>query len=153
MTDLDPDLVSVTCPECGATASVRAGRRTASDFCPSCDYPLFWARPQVAEAAPDQTDDARWRAPGVSGASSTASLACPECAELNVPTATHCVRCGAAMTPPPPPPEPPPPPPVVVVQAPPERILVPCSHLPTWLVVLLTALVTIPLTLLVVWLL
>lgn len=153
MTDLDPDLMSVTCPECGATSSVRAGRRMASDFCPACDYPLFWARPQSVSAGDTMTDDARRRAPGASGSAVTASLHCPRCAELNLPSAVECVRCGAPMNPPPEPPEPPPPPPVVVVQAPPERILVPCGHPRTWLVVLLTALVTIPLTLLVVWLL
>jgi hypothetical protein len=150
VTELDSGGVEVTCPECGALATVRAGRRTAGDFCPSCDYPLFWARPQAVTGPAVRTDDALRRAPGASGSLVPTSLACPECAELNLPSAVVCVRCGAPMTPPPPPPEPPPPAPVVVVHAPPPPPE-PCGHPPTWLVVLITAAVTVLLTLWVVW--
>lgn len=153
MSELDADVVAVTCPECGAPAQVRAGRRASGDFCPSCDYPLFWARPQAPDAGAGPTDDARRRAPGASGSALAATLACPECAELNVPTAERCVRCGADLTPPPPAPEPPPPPPAEVVYVEQRvEVPVPCDHLPTWLVVLLTAMVTVPLTLLLLWL-
>ncbi|MCR6705645.1 MAG: hypothetical protein NVV66_13445 [Cellulomonas sp.] len=154
MTDVDAsrDTLEVTCPECGATAHVQAGARLASDFCPQCDYPLFWARPSSAPLSDEETDDARWRAPGASGSALSATLACPVCAELNTPVAVTCVRCGSSMIPPPPvpPAAPPPPAPVVVVQAPPE--LIPCNHPDTWWVVVVTATVTAALTLLLVWL-
>ena len=147
------DSVSMACPECGTVSVVHADRRLASDFCPSCDYPLFWARPSsVAPVADDGSDDALRRAPGASGSVLATSVACPVCAELNQPRATHCARCGADMDPPPPPlPAPPPAPePVVIVQpAPPPE---PCGHPRTWVVVLATALATVALTLLVVWL-
>lgn len=153
MTDLDEprDTLEVTCPECGAVARVRAGARLASDFCPQCDYPLFWARPLAAPAPDEDLDDARWRAPGASGTALAATLACPACAELNTPVATHCVRCGASMTPPPPerPAPPPPPAPTVVVRVP---ELIPCRHPDTWWVVVITAAATAALTLLLVWL-
>ncbi|GEL95055.1 hypothetical protein [Cellulomonas composti] len=154
MTDLDAtgDMLQVTCPECGTVSAVRATARLASDFCPSCDYPLFWARPQSSALAEDESDDARWRAPGASGSVLASTLACPSCAELNSPTAVTCVRCGESMTPPPPAPvpAPPAPQPVVVVQAPPEQI--PCDHPDTWWVVVLTATVSVAVTLLIVWL-
>jgi predicted RNA-binding Zn-ribbon protein involved in translation (DUF1610 family) len=158
MTNLDErpgagvDDLDVTCPECGTVTRVRADRRLASDFCPTCDYPLFWARPSSSAVPDEEGDDARWRAPGASGALAASTLACPACSELNVPTAVRCVRCGSSMTPPPPPVEPPPPAPaplVIVRQAPPE----PCGHPDTWMVITLTAVVTATLTLLLVWLL
>jgi len=148
----DPaDAFTVTCPECGTVCYLRNGTRLASDFCPGCDYPMFWARPSTAAAVADTGDDALRRAPGASGAAAVATLACPACHELNLPTVAHCVRCGASMTPPPAPPVPPlpEPAPVVVVQAPP---VVRCDHLPTWLVVLVTATASVGLTLLAVWL-
>ncbi len=154
MTDVDAsrDTLEVTCPECGAVAHVQAGARLASDFCPQCDYPLFWARPSSAPLTDEETDDARWRAPGASGSALSATLACPVCAELNTPVAVTCVRCGSSMTPPPPvtPAAPPPPAPVVVVQAPPQ--LIPCNHPDTWWVVVLTAAATAAVTLILVWL-
>ncbi|WP_029290674.1 hypothetical protein [Cellulomonas sp. HZM] len=147
----DAATLAVTCPECGTVTRVRADRRLASDFCPSCDYPLFWARPSAGPAVDEQGDDARWRAPGTSGTFAAAPLACPACAELNVATAAVCVRCGASMTPPPPVVvAPPPPAPVVVVQAPPEQI--PCRHWPTGWVIVVTAAVTAAVTLAIVWL-
>jgi hypothetical protein len=146
----DDDTVMVTCPECGTVCYLRAGSRLASDFCPSCDYPVFWARPSGAATVEDRGDDAMRRAPGASGAASVATLACPSCSELNLPAARTCVRCGASMTPPPAPPAPPlpEPAPVVIVQTAPP---VPCGHPPTWLAVLTTAVATAGLTLLAVW--
>ena len=44
---------SSACPECGTVSTVHADRRLATDFCPTCDYPLFWARPSVAAAGVD----------------------------------------------------------------------------------------------------
>ncbi|OIQ84949.1 double zinc ribbon [mine drainage metagenome] len=103
-----PAEVTIVCPECGAPSTVSLARRDAGDFCPICDYPMFWARPQDRKgAAQDGVDDARWRSPGASGASLIATVPCPACRELNVPSAVVCVRCGADMNPPPPPePEP-----------------------------------------------
>lgn len=145
--------VVIPCPECGTPSPVHTDQRLATDFCPTCDYPLFWARPSVAPpGAEGRTDDALRRSPGASGTATPATLACPVCAELNVPTAAVCVRCGADLNPPPPPPPDPPPAPqpVIIVQPPPPPE--PCGHPRTWVVVLVTALVVIPLTLLVVWL-
>ena len=39
------DSIVLACPECGTVSTVHADRRLATDFCPTCDYPLFWARP------------------------------------------------------------------------------------------------------------
>src|SRR6478735_4787900 len=110
----DPsDSLVLACPECGTVSAVHADRRLASDFCPTCDYPLFWARPSSGAGLGDgSSDDALRRAPGASGNALSATLACPACAELNVPGARNCVRCGSLMDPPPPPPEPPLPEPV-----------------------------------------
>ena len=99
--------VSITCPECGAPATMDPSRRDASDFCAHCDFPLFWSRERipVGEAA-DAGEDALRRLPGALGRVVIASVPCPHCNELNLPSAMYCVRCGLAMqyTPPPPPP-------------------------------------------------
>lgn len=113
-----PAEVTIVCPECGTASPVALARRDADDFCPTCDYPLFWARPQDRTVPPqDGPDDARRRSPGASGALLLATAPCPVCEELNLPSAVVCVRCGADMVPPPPPvPVPlPVPQPVVVV--------------------------------------
>jgi len=143
----------IACPECGTPSPVHTDQRLATDFCPTCDYPLFWARPSVPPAgAAGRAEDALRRSPGASGDAVPATLACPACAELNVLLASHCVRCGADMDPPPPPPPPAPPAPepVVIVTPPPPPE--PCGHPRTWVVVLATAAVTVAVTLLVVWL-
>jgi hypothetical protein len=144
------DSLVLACPECGTVSTVHADRRLASDFCPTCDYPLFWARPSSSGGLDlDASDDALRRAPGASGNALSATVACPACAELNVPTAVTCVRCGSLMNPPPPPPPPPlpepAPAPVVIT------VTEPCDHPPTWLVVLCTGIVAAGLTLMVVW--
>ncbi len=103
--------VAITCPECGASAMVELTRREALDFCARCDFPLFWARDQVVFSDPvDSNDDALRRLPGTLGKVVIASEPCPHCNEPNLPTATHCVRCGlrmqASAAPPPPQPRP-----------------------------------------------
>jgi len=129
MTDHSADraTVSLTCPECGASGVVDPSRRDAVDFCPSCDFPLFWAREQVVIGEQsDAGDDSLRRLPGALGRQVIASVPCPHCSEPNLPSATVCVRCGLSMTvveqpPPPPPPAPAPPPapePVVVEEEP-----------------------------------
>lgn len=150
MTDI-ADGTTITCPECGTVCAAPGapGARLASDFCPTCDYPLFWARPVAPVVDADAGDDALRRAPGASGTAAVATVACPACAELNLPSARTCVRCGSSMTPPPPPPAPPlpePAPVIVVQEAPP----VPCGHPRTWLVILVTAVTSVAFTLLLV---
>lgn len=136
-------LVEVACPGCGTLAHVHADRRTAADFCATCDLPLFWAGPrsQVPELGDDDGLDARYRAPGVVGTSQHGALGCPQCGEQNQATWGACVRCGAELDPPPPvtvvPPPAPAPPQVVTVERPAD-----CEHPPAWVVALVTALVT-----------
>ncbi len=147
------DSIVIACPECGTVSTVHADRRLATDFCPTCDYPLFWARPSASAVDDARSSDALRRAPGASGNATTETLGCPSCGELNKVTAVTCVRCGSPMDPPPPPPPPPlpepAPAPVIIYQTAPAE---PCGHPRTWLVVLCTALATVALTLLVVWL-
>ncbi|SDC59860.1 hypothetical protein SAMN05216410_1990 [Sanguibacter gelidistatuariae] len=117
---------SVTCPECGTPSDIMNGRRDASDFCPSCDFPLFWSSTAIAvRGADDDSGDALRRLPGTSGKGVSYSVPCPTCGELNLPTAWVCLRCAGSMTPPPPPvlapvpqpvPAPPPPTPVVPLE-------------------------------------
>ena len=114
--------VAINCPECGAAGSVDPTRRDAGDFCAHCDFPLFWAKDRVSIGEPSEAgEDALRRLPGALGRVVIASVPCPHCNELNLPTATYCVRCGLSMqllpAPPPPPapvvlpaPTPPPPP-------------------------------------------
>lgn len=120
---------SVTCPECGTPSDIMNGRRDASDFCPSCDFPLFWSGSAIAaRTAVDDSDDALRRLPGTSGKGVNYSVPCPSCGELNLPTAWVCLRCAGSMTPPPPPapapvPQPmpaPAPAPVVPLEEPPR---------------------------------
>lgn len=112
----------LTCPECGTSASVTVNRREASDFCRTCDYPLFWTPSRVYyDHAGRSADETLRRLPGTVGRATVASLACPHCAEPNALTALTCVRCGLLMHPVPELPEPepvyaPPPPPTVYVE-------------------------------------
>lgn len=77
-----PAEVTIVCPECGTASAVALARRDADDFCPTCDYPLFWARPQDRTVPPqDGPDDARRRSPGASGALLLATVPCPVCEE------------------------------------------------------------------------
>ncbi|MCV2395220.1 hypothetical protein OEB99_12955 [Actinotalea sp. M2MS4P-6] len=129
------DETTIVCPECGTPTVVDLSRRDSDDFCPRCDYPLFWARPRDrSEAPPEDTDGYLRRAPGASGNTLTATMPCPECGELNDPTADVCVRCGADMNPAPPPePEPlPVPEPAVIVLPEPIREADPPQPFPWW---------------------
>ncbi|HEY0166535.1 MAG TPA: hypothetical protein VGB75_05775 [Jatrophihabitans sp.] len=132
--------VAITCPECSASAMVELTRRDALDFCPRCDFPLFWARDQVVFSDPvDSDDDALRRLPGTLGRVVIASAPCPHCNEPNLPTATLCVRCGLTMqaSAPPSPPRPRPAP----LPEPPMEPLEDASHRWwIWLVVVLTLL-------------
>jgi hypothetical protein len=112
----------LSCPECGAMQQVSLSRRDASDFCRSCDYPLFWTPARVQRDRDDAGSDLSLRRlPGTVGRATIASLRCPHCFEPNAVTAQTCVRCGLPMVvaEQPPPPTvyvpPPPPPPVQLV--------------------------------------
>lgn len=131
--------VTLPCPECGTRVTISSGQRSANDFCPTCDFPMFWAR--ASDAPPSLADDgdSTRRSPGVYGARQSARIACGACFEPNAPEALVCLRCGASMlvsiVPQPIVPEPQPP--VTVV----EHVV--CGHRPTWQIVLLTASISV----------
>jgi len=122
---LEPATREVTCPECGHPARVTLNRRSATDFCARCDFPLFWIPSQVVLEDRGIGDSLR-RLPGAVGRQSVGTAACPACSEQNLLGADVCIRCGASMEPtvllqaplvaPPPAPEPEP-----VVEAEPSR--------------------------------
>lgn len=89
---------SVACPGCGQPATVSMNRRVAADFCPRCDYPLFWTPSEVI-VDPRSSGESLRRLPGAVGQQRVGSVACPACSELNVVSAVTCVRCGALMRP------------------------------------------------------
>lgn len=93
----DVDREWVTCPECGEASMIDPAQRRAEDFCPNCDFPLFWARAAVVAMAGDATGASLRRLPGTVGRAATASVACPHCGEPNSPVAINCVRCGRPM--------------------------------------------------------
>lgn len=136
----------VTCPECGTMAEVSPARREASDFCPSCDFPLFWARSTVILPSSAATGASLRRLPGTVGKASTAFIPCPHCGEPNSPAAQICVRCTLSMIlvvpPPPPPPVYVPPPPLPPLEPEPER-----SQWIWWVIIAVLTLVILGFTL------
>lgn len=135
--------LTLMCPDCGAMVTTTPGGRSSGDFCPQCDFPMFWARPSDLTQPVASSDDALRRLPGVDGTRAPTQVSCPSCAELNPPEAAICLRCARPMvlptpTPAPEPPAPQPPAPVVVVEE-----IVECHHWPTWLVALVSVLVTL----------
>lgn len=102
----------VVCPECGTSAQVTLNRREAGDFCPRCDFPLFWVRSEVLLDRAGAEESLR-RLPGTAGRRSVGSASCPTCTEANPVTASTCLRCGGPM-------ELPPAPRIIVAQPPPE---------------------------------
>lgn len=90
----------LTCPECGTVASVTLNRRDATDFCRSCDYPMFWTPARVyTDNMARAAQEALRRLPGTVGRATVASRTCPHCAEPNALSAQFCVRCGLDMDP------------------------------------------------------
>ena len=90
----------IDCPQCGTQGSVDLARRDATDFCRTCDYPLFWARERIVPPVGETVADAGLRRlPGTVGHAALAALACPVCTEPNQPTASVCVRCGSDLHP------------------------------------------------------
>jgi hypothetical protein len=126
---------TVTCPECGTIASIAMRRRESSDFCRTCDYPLFWLPSRVVlDSGDDVSDGSLRRLPGTVGKATVASLACPHCDEPNAVSAQLCVRCGLSMHPVAPPPAP-----EIVYMPPrlPEPVVIPQkTHIPWWVWVL-----------------
>lgn len=110
----------ITCPECGETSVIDPAQRRAEDFCPHCDFPLFWARSAVVAMAGDATGASLRRLPGTVGRAATAFVACPHCGEPNSPIAVVCVRCGRPMVIEAPDPEPEPEPEPVFEEPEPE---------------------------------
>jgi hypothetical protein len=89
----------LSCPGCAAVVDLPNLNRSSEEFCPSCDFPLFWAG---AGARPDEEGSlalAVRRRPGSSGHQLVATETCPECQELNKPSNVYCHRCGAEMHP------------------------------------------------------
>jgi hypothetical protein len=133
-------MADIACPECGLVTSLIAIRRAAEEFCPHCDYPLFWAPTAVPLAIGSAASDATLRRlPGAGGRVLIGTLVCPECGEHNPMSGVDCIRCNSPLFPiyeepqpePPPPPLPPPPPPPAEARS------------WWWLVILLTAIVAV----------
>ena len=119
----------INCPGCGTVSHFDELRRSAGEFCRSCDYPLFWARSTLVTAGggPADADTGLRRLPGTAGRTTVATVTCWACQEPNLLAATICVRCGSDLAgPPAPPPPPPEPEPVVeVVEVAPEPTPIP----------------------------
>lgn len=111
----------IFCPECGHQSDLVSIRRSSEEFCPQCDYPLFWVSSTVPTTTPGANSDTTLRRlPGAGGRHRVGSKVCPECGELNPLAEIHCLRCTAELDPKPveapvvvvAPPPPPPPAPV-----------------------------------------
>ncbi|HEY5663222.1 MAG TPA: hypothetical protein VIS05_04220 [Ilumatobacter sp.] len=133
-----PDIV---CPECSQVTSLVAVRRAAEEFCPQCDFPLFWAPSAVPMATPGSSNAATMRRlPGAAGRRQIGTKVCPACGELNPLTETHCVRCSTDLDPKP---APPPPEPVPVIrELEPEPVVV-VPKRPWWIWLLVAALLAV----------
>ena len=141
----------ITCPSCGLQQGFDVMRRAAEEFCPHCDYPLFWAPSNVPVAVSSVGSDATLRRlPGAGGRRVTGTKICPVCGEhnTNLPETTHCIRCHSDLDPKPPEPEPEPEP--VLMQIPPPP-MAPKKRRRWWPWALL-ALGVVLTTVLVVWL-
>lgn len=92
-----PELVG--CPGCGRSSWIHTRRRSSEDFCPDCDYPLFWARARVLRAEGDSDGASVRRLPGTAGRTTVATRPCPSCSELNPLGNVTCLRCGSLMDP------------------------------------------------------
>jgi hypothetical protein len=102
-------MATLTCPGCGSEVEVDQGSKSSAEFCPTCDYPLFWATPpkeQQLLGGDDNAEPTLRRLPGAGGKQAIATAACPRCFELNPLDAEVCLRCGSPMVLPDPEPEP-----------------------------------------------
>ena len=140
-----PDIV---CPGCGQVNSLVAIRRSAEEFCPHCDFPLFWAPTAVPMATPGSSSAASLRRlPGAGGRQHLGSKICPACGELNPLIQVYCIRCSADLDPKPAPP--PVPAPVVVEEPPPPPP--PPPPAPWWPYPVAALIVVIEIVLLLIW--
>jgi len=121
-------MTTITCPDCGHLATFDSVMRGADEFCPTCDYPLFWVKSDLPGGMlSDGVDATRRRLPGAGGRAIIGSRPCPACSEQNRLSAINCIRCGSLMDPPPEPepepvfevPAPTPPPPLPPTPEPP----------------------------------
>src|SRR5687768_13567938 len=104
---------TVVCPSCGREATMTTIRRHAEEFCPVCDYPLFWAPTAIPLTGGSESSDTTLRRlPGAGGRRTIGTLVCPQCGELNAMDERFCIRDGFPLHPEPEP--------VVVVEAVPE---------------------------------
>lgn len=105
----------ITCPECGHRSELVSIRRSSEEFCPQCDFPLFWVGSDLPMTTPGANSDSTLRRlPGAGGRHRVGSKVCPACGELNPLGETHCLRCREELDP-----KPVAPPPAVVVAPPP----------------------------------
>lgn len=90
----------ITCPECGTEQNLVAIRRGADEFCPHCDFPLFWAATAMhTMQRGGSNDETLRRLPGAGGRRRIGSKICPECGELNPVGNVNCLRCGEELDP------------------------------------------------------
>jgi uncharacterized paraquat-inducible protein A len=119
----------ITCPECGHRSELVSIRRSSEEFCPQCDYPLFWVASTVPTTSRGVNSDSTLRRlPGAGGRQRVGTKVCPACGELNPLSETNCLRCSAELDPKPvvvAPVAPPPPPPVPIVEPEPEPLVRP----------------------------
>jgi hypothetical protein len=74
--------VALRCPICAKPATVQLPvRRSADEFCASCDFPLFWSPELVGRD---------------SGGNVSASP-CDACAHVNPADSAFCNHCGARI--------------------------------------------------------
>ena len=140
----------ITCPDCGMVLTFETVRRAADEFCPHCDYPLFWAPSNAPVAVSTVGSDATLRRlPGAGGRILVGTRVCPTCGEHNSLAAVVCIRCGSDMDPKEPEPEPEPEP--VMLQIPPPPPAPPPRR--RWWPWALAAIGVVALTVLVVFLL
>jgi hypothetical protein len=118
----------VVCPTCNTVSRLVSDDRDANSFCPTCDFPLFWARATSFGSGAGNLDGSLHRLPGTAGRITVGRIICPlqTCKEPNLVSAHYCIRCGTDLHPRPVAPvtvEQPAPPPVLVLEAvpPPER--------------------------------
>lgn len=109
MTTERPESTEITCPQCSNITEVTAGVDT---FCPTCDYPLFWADPaqsaqrravqsaEVGDEGAAGDDDHVHSADEDDLDAEATDIICRKCAFRNSGNRTYCMRCGEELPPP-----------------------------------------------------
>jgi hypothetical protein len=92
-------MATLTCPGCGSQVEVEQFAKSSKEFCPTCDYPLFWATPpkEFVPVDGDSAEPTLRRLPGAGGKQQIATASCPTCMELNPIDAELCLRCSGPM--------------------------------------------------------